>query len=221
MKLTTEQAARLEAVAKADLAFRDLKLTLEARLRQELTTELRSAEDRRDLAAYAADVVGVPRSRIGKDGLHTTAPKAGKEAAERGRDLYARQFGPVGVSQPAFLPHEQITAAPEPTGPRFTLEGITVDPWRDANTWNAYPSFPERRRFDALIHSPATDRDSDATEPVRMWFFDPHPTKQGAYPIGPEIPEEDYARVPASVLTAARSWADAVRADNAPGQAAA
>jgi len=218
VKLSPEQHAKLQAVANASNAYNSLRNTLRLELEAKMHAELSEYAKRRDIAAYAASLAGVPASQIGRLGIGVTTPTAGREAIARGKELYGVQFGAQTYEpQPtAVAPHELIVAAePAPEPWTFTLEYIDEDPWEDPNT-EAYriigqtgmPPFDERRRFEALIHH------ADLEDPVRMWFYDPHPTHQ-AYPVGPEIAWSDYENVPESVMTTARQWATKVREDNA------
>jgi hypothetical protein len=73
MKLTQNQAERLHDVATAQAALVSARTTIKVELERRLTAELATLEARRDMAAYRAFLAGVPKSRIGKDALHTSA----------------------------------------------------------------------------------------------------------------------------------------------------
>lgn len=76
MRLTAEQDAALAAVAVAQEAYKGARATLERRIRERMAAELGALEAARDRAVFAADRAGVPRRRIGADGLGTKNPGA-------------------------------------------------------------------------------------------------------------------------------------------------
>lgn len=76
VRLSTDQALALGAVAAADTAWRAARATLEADIRAEVARQLSALEVKRAEAVRRAVVAGVPKRRIGAEGLHTSDPHA-------------------------------------------------------------------------------------------------------------------------------------------------
>lgn len=74
--LTDEQRRALELVGRLNLERRKLRDTLEDELRREYEERLRKAHLAEAQAVAQAIQVGVPKARIGQDGLHTRDPHA-------------------------------------------------------------------------------------------------------------------------------------------------
>lgn len=136
MKLTAEQHLALGAVAAADEEWRAARRTLEARLRAELSARVAELERRRAVAVRAAHEAGVPKRRIGVEGLHTSDPRAvysvlglseGWSAVKRAeasglRPATVEEARPLDVQPGEFLAHT-------PRGlalwtPAYSLEGV-------------------------------------------------------------------------------------------------
>lgn len=102
VNLTAEQHAYIAAVREADATLREARASLEGRLRAELRArldeELALLRNRRDAAAYVAYARGgVPKRRIGVEGMLTSAPATYVEAIENGR----RYVGDIEVPEAA------------------------------------------------------------------------------------------------------------------------
>jgi hypothetical protein len=82
-KLTIAQQEALDMAREADNTWRDAKKVIHKRIAQQVETELAKYSALRDQAIYHAVEVGVPKSRVGIEGLGTSSPNAVYEALAR------------------------------------------------------------------------------------------------------------------------------------------
>ncbi|MDF2506301.1 MAG: hypothetical protein K0Q52_160 [Microbacterium sp.] len=82
--MTPEQERRLQAVAEADNEYRELKSTLETRLRAQLRKELDAALVRRNIRAAEAKAAEISVTKIANIGLHTKATVTAYQAIADG-----------------------------------------------------------------------------------------------------------------------------------------
>lgn len=87
MKLTAVQSAALADVAAAQSAYKSAQATLKIELQRKLEEELSTLRTRRDAAAWRAHTLGVPKRRIGTDGLATSAPITYNSIIDAGRGI--------------------------------------------------------------------------------------------------------------------------------------
>lgn len=105
--LSPTQEAALEAVASAHADYVREKSTLEQTLRIALARDLAASKIRRDVAAFDAFRLGVPKRRIGLIGLSTSAPQTYQDAIENGRQYAsATPATPTAESVEAATPTE-------------------------------------------------------------------------------------------------------------------
>lgn len=83
MKLSASQQAALDRVSATDSQCREVKLTFESAVKQELAIRLSYLQRDRDVAVRSAFELGVPKSQIGKFGLRTTSPNTVNDSLAR------------------------------------------------------------------------------------------------------------------------------------------
>lgn len=86
-KLTKTQQELLDDVRDVDNVYRTAKLNLEADLRRKMEDHLATIEAERAKVVHMAFSAGIPKSRIGREGLHTTDPRTITRILERTPDL--------------------------------------------------------------------------------------------------------------------------------------
>lgn len=100
VKLTAEQQVALDHARAADDAWRNAKLTLKARLRQQLEEELQRYAIARDKAVYDAAVGHqVPKNRLANEALRTS-PNAVYDAIQRHSELAGTPGLPELAAEP-------------------------------------------------------------------------------------------------------------------------
>lgn len=108
VNLNASQIAALRAVSDASETFQIARETLERRIREACAAELDALRVKRDVAAFHAFQAGVPKSRIGREGLGSKAPLTTSEAIENGRRYAVTPAAPD-------TPTEAPAPAPVPT----------------------------------------------------------------------------------------------------------
>ena len=117
--LTDEQRAKLQFINEAKLAFTTAKTTLMAKARVEVERQLQEYQDTLDRAVYEAVQMGIPKSRVGSEGLGTTAPATVYAHLDRWREhLDLTLHGAPVEARSRFEIVSEHTAS---TGDRFML----------------------------------------------------------------------------------------------------
>lgn len=86
-KLNEKQQKALDYLAQTNLAYRTARLTIQAKLKQQLEEELVRYALAQDEAVYEAAELGIPKTRIAQDGLNITGTNAVYEAINRHKEL--------------------------------------------------------------------------------------------------------------------------------------
>ncbi len=129
MKLTADQIAMLEHVRVADQALRDAHIEEHARARREADERILAFRIERDKHAARAFNAGIPKRRIGIDGLLTSDSKTAAEAIEHGLTFVERE---LSVEAPA---------------PEAAVEQIE----RDGDTYTVTLKSSDYDRYDGLV----------------------------------------------------------------------
>lgn len=117
--LTDEQRAKLQFINEAKLALATAKTTLMAKARAEVERQLQEYQDTLDRAVYEAVEMGIPKSRVGSEGLGTTAPATVyAHLARWGEHLNVTLKGAPVEARARFEKVSEYTAS---TGDRFML----------------------------------------------------------------------------------------------------
>lgn len=91
MTTATNSDPYIQAVADADNRWRELRKTLERRIREEMEGEIEAARVFRCIKAAEAKAAGRPVIRISREGLHTTATVTAYDAIREGQAYLAKE----------------------------------------------------------------------------------------------------------------------------------
>jgi hypothetical protein len=127
MTAATNVDPYIQAVADADNRWRELRKTLERRIREEMEEEIEAARVFRCIKAAEAQAAGRPVTRISKEGLHTTATITAYNAIREGQAYLAKESADA-IAQDARPEFETAGAG------RFivTPKAADIDPILDA-----------------------------------------------------------------------------------------
>lgn len=123
MKLNHEQSALLDEIAEAHAAFKAAEIRELAIARREARERILGFQVARDRLVAKAHLAGVPKSRIGKQGLRSTDPKTYNKAIENGMrfinvdpisEVKGVTFAPSGDRFQSYAPNTvMVTLTPE------------------------------------------------------------------------------------------------------------
>lgn len=125
MKLTAAQTATLTRVAQADLAWREGKTLAHARAKEIAEQEVANLLSSRDYAVRLAFEAGVPKAKIGQEGLSTRSPNTVLESLARTEDVAAAV---VGLHADPLAFRYAFTATPD--GDAAGILTVSLDPSR-------------------------------------------------------------------------------------------
>jgi hypothetical protein len=168
----------IKAVADADNHWRELRKTLEARLRKEMEGEIEAARVMRCIEAAKAKAAGRPVVRISREGLHTTATVTAYAAIKEGQAYLAKE-----VAEEESTPEFEAAGAGKFV---VTPKAADIEPILTALSMSreTYDANPELRRAEFIY-----DADDASWQPITSAFS----ASTGRHPVVALTQQAPYA----------------------------